>query len=1067
MAKGETVKYIIDADVSAFIRGMLEADTAAKAGGKSIDRSLSSTSKKSENNFKDIQKNASKTASSIRSFGTALQGFNTTSLIIGITALSGAVLELSGALAAAGSTASILAPALAQGAAATATFETGISGLGAAFKAISANDGKAFAASMVGLGPAAKSVAVSAAVINKAFNGVKLNVQQALFAGLGDTILRLGSTILPTLNVGMQKVAQSFNSAFKSAASLASTPIFQGLISTIFADTAKNVDVLSGALSPLLTIFTNLYLVTRPYVSLLAVGFVNLLKQAAAYSSTAKGQSALNLAIQEGLVAIKELGQLAGAVFGLLTSVFRTSVNAGNSLIPTLTGIIKKTEGWVNSAKGQQDLINLFNFTSLALQNVAHSIGLASQLFFGIINLISSLTPGVQALVLQFLSLALAIGPIGGYFSKLFGSVKLVAVTIFNLSEQLVVVFGALGAFASIALILAGGLIILGAVIKGPVGAALIIVGVAIAAFIGLSYLLTSVNGATATSFFELGFAALDAGVSEVETAGASALLGSTMYAVAAAGLDAAGGLTTAASGAEILQASILPLLVLAAGVVLILSMLGVFNSKAKTAQSATSGFGTSLTALQKSMAGVGSTGNKTANNGLSALNDSLNSVGTSADAAQGSLASFDKMNVLTDNSAAGAGIPGLGTLPNFDGTSLGAPTLDTTAFDKALKDMQGQFDGLGKDIGKPIANPFAALGTWIDSHPWIALAGFIVILLAVGAAFVLMGLGVDIALSPLLLIVIAVIAIIAIIILLAQNWTTIWAGIQIIVGAVGDFIVGVFTAVGSFIGGIVSDIVGFFSGLFSAISTIFSPLVQVFIAIFTLIKDAVILYIDIVILTFALAWKAIVAVWDIASSFFAGVFNDIVKVFTPIIDFFVGIFSSVFNGIKNIFGDIVSFFSGVIGTIVGVFVNIGTAIANAIGGAFKTVVNDVLGAVQTVINAPINTINSLIKKINSVPGIPNLPVLSTITLPRLAKGGVVDSPTIAQLGENGQEAVMPLENNTQWIDKLANKINAAGGTTGQPVNVTVELDGTKLGNIIIDRINEKTQMSGRNSILV
>lgn len=44
--------------------------------------------------------------------------------------------------------------------------------------------------------------------------------------------------------------------------------------------------------------------------------------------------------------------------------------------------------------------------------------------------------------------------------------------------------------------------------------------------------------------------------------------------------------------------------------------------------------------------------------------------------------------------------------------------------------------------------------------------------------------------------------------------------------------------------------------------------------------------------------------------------------------------------------------------------------------------------------------------------------------VPMLAKGGVVNSATLAMIGENGKEAVMPLERNTGWISQLAEKLN-------------------------------------------
>lgn len=65
---------------------------------------------------------------------------------------------------------------------------------------------------------------------------------------------------------------------------------------------------------------------------------------------------------------------------------------------------------------------------------------------------------------------------------------------------------------------------------------------------------------------------------------------------------------------------------------------------------------------------------------------------------------------------------------------------------------------------------------------------------------------------------------------------------------------------------------------------------------------------------------------------------------------------------------------------------------------------------------------------------------LSTFTLPRLAKGGIITQPTQAIIGEAGKEAVMPLENNLEWLDiladKLTNRMNTGSGT------VNVYLDG-------------------------
>jgi len=1071
--KGETVKYIIDADVSAFIRGLIEADAASKATGASIKKNLGgANTKKAENNFKDIRKTAQVAASSIRNFGVAMQGFQTTSLIIGVAALSGAVLQLGGALVAAGSTVSILLPVLAQGGAAALTFKTGLSGLSQAFKAIQKNDPVAFRQAMVNLGPAAKSTAYALGGLNKAFNSVKLNTQQAMLQGVGSTLLQLGAQILPTVNAGFQIVGRALNGMFKQAANIASQPVFAGLLARIFQDTARTINILTGALQPMFTIFMQLYLITAPYVSLLAQFLVNLATAGAAYLSSAKGQTALNIAIQEGIIAIQQIGALVGAVFGFVRSIFASSAISGVSLITTLTGIVNAMTAWVNSAKGQGQLQALFQFTALAVQSVANALGIALKIIFNVIGVIGTLDPSIQQLIVSFLASALTIRPLIGYFSSLYQSIKLVGSVIINGVQQIFVMAQALGVLASIGLLVAGGLIYLGAVIGGPLGSALIIVGGIIAAYIILNYLLAAAGTATIPAVAGVG----------------------------AAGVVAGGGLTVAATGALILQAALLPLLLLAAGVLIILGMLGVFSSSTNTAQGSAVGFGSSLSGLQKQLTAVNGAGNKTSTGGLSALNDSLKQVGDNAQGAQGQLASFDKMNVLGPKT--GMGIPGLPSLPNLSGPAgaLGSPNIDTGAFDKSLADMTKNFDALKGDLGKGVPNPFETIGKFISSNPVPFLIGFAVVVGVIAIALAVFGisaiaaaLGITVLQLSMFLIVIAIVAIIAIVILLWQNWGTIWGFIQGIVANVGAFITGLFTAIGSFIGGVLTGIGNFFSTIFNAIAAfinqwgitilailflpfslaigfyltfqtqinaIFTAIVNFIVGVFTPIAN----FFKTV---FTNAWNFIVAAFSAYISFYVGIINFIMGVFNPIIGFFAGVFGAAWNGIKVAFSAVTGFFQSIWNTITGIFGSIGTTIGNAIGGAFKTVVNTVLNAVSGIVNTVVDLINGAIDLINKIPGV-SIGKMPHLVLPRLAKGGIVNKPTNAIIGEAGTEAVMPLENNTGWIDMLAEKINASnGGSNGQPINLTVQIGEDKIATKIIDLINEKTQMSGRNSILV
>ena len=124
----------------------------------------------------------------------------------------------------------------------------------------------------------------------------------------------------------------------------------------------------------------------------------------------------------------------------------------------------------------------------------------------------------------------------------------------------------------------------------------------------------------------------------------------------------------------------------------------------------------------------------------------------------------------------------------------------------------------------------------------------------------------------------------------------------------------------------------------------------------------------------------------------------------------------------------------------------------------FKAFYNWLIGGFEGFVNGAIRGVNGIIDALNSISfTIPswvpviggntwslNLPRMSEIALPRLAKGGLIDQPTLAMVGESGKEAVMPLENNTGWIDQLADRVAArlpqGNSMTSAQLDLIIEL---------------------------
>ena len=161
----------------------------------------------------------------------------------------------------------------------------------------------------------------------------------------------------------------------------------------------------------------------------------------------------------------------------------------------------------------------------------------------------------------------------------------------------------------------------------------------------------------------------------------------------------------------------------------------------------------------------------------------------------------------------------------------------------------------------------------------------------------------------------------------------------------------------------------------------------------------------------------------DKVKGFFTSAKTKITSTFSNIGSWFGDKFRSAWNGVKNAFSSWGSFFSGLWTKIKSKFGSIGTSLGKTMGDAVKSGLNKVLSAIEKTINKGIGLINSAIKLANKLPGI-SVGTVPKISLPRLAKGGVLEKGQVGILEGSGAEAVVPLENNRAWISKVAADLN-------------------------------------------
>jgi hypothetical protein len=190
----------------------------------------------------------------------------------------------------------------------------------------------------------------------------------------------------------------------------------------------------------------------------------------------------------------------------------------------------------------------------------------------------------------------------------------------------------------------------------------------------------------------------------------------------------------------------------------------------------------------------------------------------------------------------------------------------------------------------------------------------------------------------------------------------------------------------------------------------------------------------------FITIWQVIKGIFDFAQAVLKGDWQaawDALKgIVTDVWDGIKLQIETTLDLIKGVIGGFPAYLVGLVGQFVMAAASLGVAIKDGILAGLKAVpgmigdlATEVFEAIKAVINVGIDAINDMIPNKIAIPYAPDIN-LPDNPIPRLSQGGIVRRPTLALLGENGPEAVIPL-----------NRTNIArqGPTFYAPVYITVQ----------------------------
>ena len=210
---------------------------------------------------------------------------------------------------------------------------------------------------------------------------------------------------------------------------------------------------------------------------------------------------------------------------------------------------------------------------------------------------------------------------------------------------------------------------------------------------------------------------------------------------------------------------------------------------------------------------------------------------------------------------------------------------------------------------------------------------------------------------------------------------------------------------------------------------------------------------------------------WDNIKAATLNVWNAILSFLGGIFDKIKNAFASVFNWIND---RIITPIKNLPNTIKNIFNNVVNGIKEKLNLA-KTTVKNIIDSIKGFFKFEWSLPKLKVPKFAITPSGWQIGDLLQGVIPKLgitwnARGGVFDKPALFNygnslqgLGENGAEAVVPLENNLEWLDKLATMLSQRMGSTP----IVLQVDGKTFAKTSINTINQLTRQSGKLGLVI
>jgi phage-related protein len=391
---------------------------------------------------KELSLVANGLSTSIVQFGkVSLIGVAAAGAVAGVTSLTLGLGALIAALGQAAGAAGLLPAVLAGKWAVIGTAKLAMQGLDDAMKAVVSGDSAALDEALKDLAPSARNFVREINKVKPAFDGMRLDVQQKLFAGLGQSIAPLAARYLPQANLLFGSMSSTMNAMAKDLVNFAMSNRALAGTQTTVNNLKSAFGTLRPAVAPAAEAILNVVSVGSTFLprltSQFSAGIQGISKRITEMARTGE----LEAFFQKALDTIAQLGRIAGNVGTTIGGVFRAAQSAGGGLLNNLEQMTAAMSRFVNSGRGQEALTGFF----AAMRQVTSALGpvlgqvatiIGTQLAPIIANMATTILPALMPALEAFGRLLEAAAPLIDVLSEAFASLLVAFAPVIDMFAQ-------------------------------------------------------------------------------------------------------------------------------------------------------------------------------------------------------------------------------------------------------------------------------------------------------------------------------------------------------------------------------------------------------------------------------------------------------------------------------------------------------------------------------------------------------------------------------------------------------------------------------------------------------